>query len=329
MKKMKYLFVFLIALCFLPNMVSATQSVYYNSYKVGDEITVTLDKDGKVKAKFRVIEASKEGNETNVPDDYVKGTADYQYVTAIYEGIIGNSIYADTSEEITYEDSVARSNLVIQAKDAGWINYESIRLLTDEDIHSMIKSLSTEAQTAIYGVNYSKVTNSRSANVEALKEYLPFLFLDSSYWLGEDTVYTTYCPTGQGCAQVLRNYGTAFSSTGFDILTVGNSLGLRPVIKIHKGFVEGGMVCNCEDCVAEEPTVEKYCPNDSKISIQACLDEGTSEENCIKKLCPSTETVENPKTGSYLPILGLGIASLLASVIYVGTKNKTYFKKIK
>ncbi len=310
MKKIKYLFVFLVTLCFLPNMVSATQSVYYNSYKIGDEIIVTLDEEGKVKGKFRVIEASKEGNETNLPDDWKPNeNADYQYVTAIYEETLGESFYTLDENKLTYASSLAHSNLVVNAKDAGWINYKEIRLLTKTDLNTIGASLSSSE----------------------LKEKYPWLYLSKSYWVGENAFVQTMggtCDVNGECSSTTTTFAYAFYKNGIEVNRVDAKLSLRPVIKIHKGFVEGGMICNCEDCI-EEPTLEKYCPNDSKISIQTCLDNGTTEEECIKKLCPSTEKVENPKTGSYLPLFGIVIASIISSCIYVATRNRNYFTKIK
>lgn len=79
----------------------------------------------------------------------------------------------------------------------------------------------------------------------------------------------------------------------------------------------------------EEPKKEKFCPNDSKISIQTCIDGGTSEESCIKKLCPGTEIVENPKTGSYISLVVISIIIVIASAIYASTRNRNYFSQIK
>jgi hypothetical protein len=362
MKKMKYVFTFLLALCFLPNMVSASQSIYYKSYKVGDEITVTLDKDGKVTGKFIVIEASEEKTDKNLPDDYKVGSTSptetpYQYVTAIYQGTLGESAYAKNDDVVTYESSLARSNLVIKATDAGWINPKSMRLLTKSDINSMIKTLSSTAQKEILGDGSTLVSNEEY--VAALKKYLPFLFNNTSYWLGETTVYgTPSCPVGQSCTMAMQNSATAFTSSGVSTLNATSSANLRPVIVIHKGFVEGGMICNCEDCEtkpeekvcpkdstisiqacidggqSEEDcikklceTEDKVCPNDKTVNIQACINGGQSEEDCIKKLCPGTEKVENPKTGSYLPLFGLGLVGIIVGFLYMITRKKTYFSK--
>ncbi len=324
MKKVKYLFMFFIMLCFMPNIVNATQNVYFKSYKIGDKITVTLDKDKKIKGNFIVIDSSEEKN-INLPDnyDFSAATEEFQYVTAIYDGTIGESIFGKNKEQLLYENSILRSNLVIKTKDLGWVNYKEIRYLKKSDLEN------------IGGNNYKFS--------ELVKKY-PWLSLEEAYWLGDDGISNTtggacvpekvcdssgICTTVPKCESITTFLATNISKGEVSQLNINSSIGMRPVIKIHKGFVDGGMVCNCTDCEEGKPAVEnKVCPNDSKISIQKCIDEGTKEELCIKKICPGTEKTENPKTGSYIPfiVLGLGMISLF---ICTSTKNKTYFRKIK
>lgn len=325
MKKIKYLLTFLIAVLVLPNMVSAKENIYFKAYKVGDEITVTLDKDGKVKAKFTVIEATPEGEQKGV-EEFKKGTESYEYVTAIYNGTILESQFT-SGKTVDYKKSLANSNLVINTTDSGWINYESLRLLTLKDLENL-------------GMKNNKVS-------------LEWLLTNTPYWLGEDM---------QG-----ENAYTVDKDGNVSLVSGISKAQIRPVIKIHKGFVEGAMICNCDDCVENErycpndpkisiqacidsgktesfciltlcqkeeikedekteEKVDKVCPNDSKINIQNCIDEGKSEEACIKKLCPNTESVENPKTGNYLPF-GLGLIAVVAGFLYMSTRNKTYFSK--
>lgn len=315
MKKLKYLFTFLFAVLLLPSMVSAKETIYFKPYQVGDEITVTLDKDGKVKGKFRVIEASPEGEQKDV-EEFIKGKEAYEYVTAIYEGTVGESAFT-SGKKVNYEGSLVRSNLVIKTTNLGWINYEEIRLLTRQDLTRI-------------GVENGKVVS-------------PWLIANAPYWLGEDM------------NDSLESY--MVDANGNIVLKNAKELAnIRPVIKIHKGFVEGGMICNCEDCTTTEkycpndPSMsiqscidsgksesfcimtlcnkkqDKVCPNDKKINIQGCIDEGKSEEDCIKKLCPNTEEVENPKTGNHLP-LGIGMISIALGSLYIVTRKKTYFSK--
>lgn len=318
MKKLKYLLTFLMAIFVLPNMVSASETIYFAPYKVGDIITVTLDKDGKVTGNFTVIEASPEGEQKNV-EEFKKGDESYEYVTAVYNGSIFESQFT-SGKNVTYEKSLARSNLVVKTKDLGWINYESIRLLTRSDLEKVKK---------------------QDEGVEA------FLLLSNTpYWLGEDM-------------QEDKAYAVVYGSAS--LVSATSKANIRPVIKIHKGFVEDGMICNCDDCTTEErycpndskisiqscidsgkseslcivtlcekeEVIEKenkVCPNDSKINIQSCIDGGKTEEECIKKLCPNTEPVDNPKTGNYLPF-GIGLIAIVAGFLYMITNKKTYFSK--
>lgn len=315
MKQLKYLLTFLIAVFVLPNMVSASETIYFKPYKVGDEITVTLDKEGKVQGKFIVIEATPEGEQKNV-EEFKKGTESYEYVTAVYSGSIFESQFT-SGKTVDYSKSLARSNLVVKTTDAGWINYESIRLLTLTDLEKL-------------GMKDNKVTES-------------WLLTNTPYWLGENM-------------QEDKAY-TVDKDGNVALVSATSKANIRPVITIHKGFVDGGMICNCDDCTTEE----RYCPNDPKISIQACIDSGKSEslcivtlcekekenkvcpndstiniqscidggkteEECIKNLCPNTEPVENPKTGNYLPF-GIGLIAVVAGFLYMLTNKKTYFSK--
>lgn len=316
MKKLKYLFTLFVALCLLPNVASAAQDTYFKPYAIGDEITVTLDKDGKVKGKFIVIEASPEGTIKDSGEEFTKGTADYEYVTAVYAGTVGTSVFA-SKDATTYLSSAVRSSLVIKTTDANWLNYEEIRLLTLADLTRI-------------GMKDNKVSAS-------------YLLTNAPYWLGENMQDAkAYSVDAKGNVSLINGTSTAQ---------------IRPVIKIHKGFVEGAMICNCSDCGTEkycpndpsmsiqscidsgkeesfcimtlctEKKEDKVCPNDSKVNIQSCIDEGSSEEDCIKKLCPNTEEVENPKTGSYLPIIGFGTIAVIVGAIYLATGKKTYFTK--
>lgn len=321
MKKIKYLLTFLITVLLLPNIVSAKENIYFKPYKVGDEIIVTLDKDGKIKGKFIVIEATPEGEKKDV-EEFKKGNEIYEYVTAIYNGTILESQFT-SGKTVDYTKSLVRSNLVIKTTDSGWINYENIRLLTLKDLEKL-------------GMKDNKVS-------------LAWLLTNTPYWLGENM-------QGEKAYTVDKD--------GNVLLVSGTSKAqIRPVIKIHKGFVDGAMICNCDDCttnerfcpndstisiqscidsgkseslcivtlcekeeIKEEEKVDKVCPNDSKINIQKCIDEGKSEEECIKKLCPNTEIIENPKTGNYLPF-GLSLITVVVGFLYIITRKKTYFSK--
>ena len=344
MKKLKYLFTFMVGLLVVPSLVSATETIYFKNYNVGDEIKVTLSADGTVKGNFIVVEASPQGEQRNV-ESFVKGDEDYEYVTAMYVGPLGTSKFG-SSADVTYERSSVRSSMVIKATNASWDTYELLRLLTLDDI-------------ARIGSSGNSVTAS-------------WVYQNGPLWLGENAIDTT--------AYLLKANGS-FSLE--DITTEAN---IVPVIRVHKGWVENGMICNCEDCMTEEkfcpadpsisiqacidggtsesvcimqlctkenkvcpkdPSISiqscidngtseencikklcnKVCPNDSKVDIQSCIDNGTSEEDCIKKLCPGGEKVENPKTGAYIT-LGLGtILFLLAT--YLLSKKKNYFSRVK
>lgn len=369
MKKLKYLLTFLIAILVLPNMVSANKDIYYTPYKVGDEIVVTLDKDGKVKGKFRVIEASPEGNEKNVPDNYQKGDAKYQYVTAIYEGTVGESIYA-TSKDKTYENSSARSNLIIKTRDLGWINPEEVRLATEDDMDNIHNSLPIDVQKKVEAeLEKIQVDDDKALDIDYLSQIykqmasilakeLPWLYTGDSFWLASEIEQIeVLCSEEENCETTEMDAALIFDKEVVVTYSdISKKQALRPVITIHKGFVDGGMICNCEDCGTEikycpnnskisiqscldkgnsesfciltlcEEKENKVCPNDKKISIQSCVDEGKSEEDCIKKLCPNTEKVENPKTGNYLPF-GIALIALVAGFLFMATKKKTYFSK--
>jgi hypothetical protein len=343
MKKFKYLFTFIFALVLLPTLASAKETIYFQDYNVGDEITVTLDADGKIKGKFIVVEASPEGEQKNV-ESFVKGNEAFEYVTAMYVGTLGSSPFT-SGKEVTYTSSVARSSLVINATDAGWTNYEEIRLLTLADLKNI-------------GISDNKVSAS-------------YLLTYAPYWLGEDM-------QGTSAYSVLKD-----GTVGLTLAT--DTKNIIPVIRIHKGWVEDGMICNCDDCMtdkkycpndstisiqdcidsgksesvcimqlctkevkycpadktisiqecldegnSEEACVEKLCPqdkvcpNDSSIDIQTCIDSGKSEEDCIKNLCPGSEKVENPKTGTIT--FGIGLIVLLVTAYFVSRKCN-YFEK--
>lgn len=91
-------------------------------------------------------------------------------------------------------------------------------------------------------------------------------------WLGENAIGDE--------ASLLR-------ATGIATAPISTKANLVPVIRVHKGWVQGAMICNCEDCLVGE----KYCPADPTISIQACIDSGKSENACIMQLCTKPEKV--------------------------------------
>lgn len=180
------------------------------------------------------------------------------------------------SENITYEKSAARATMVIKATNASWDTYELLRLLNLSDI-------------ARIGSSGNSVTAS-------------WAYQNGPLWLGEDA-------SGSD-AYTLKADGS------FGLVGISTEANIVPVIRVHKGWVEGAMICNCDDCMTEEkfcpanPSIsiqscidsgtsesvcimqlcegkkkEKVCPKDSSISIQSCIDNGTSEEECVKKLC--------------------------------------------
>ena len=261
MKYLRYLIISVVALFLIPRGVSATQTVDYKDFKVGDEITVWLDAAKTRSAKFRIIKDSASGRDTRQPDGQITPNekAAYQWVTAIYEGTVGESIYGVASDaDLSYEHSTLRPNVVVATKD--WKTPKDIRLLTLNDLYSIVGSSDSATVTT------------------ALKKRYPWLLLDKMYWLGDDAFRgTVYMADGTSkeanVARVMTPVGLIFE------LEENDTQYIRPVITIHKGFVEGGMICTCEDC---DP---KVCPNKPSISIQACLDEGKSEEVCIEELC--------------------------------------------
>lgn len=325
MKRLKFLFTFLLALCLLPTVASAAQDIYFKPFHVGDEITVTLDADGKVTGKFIVIQETPEGNIPNAEDDFKKGDNAFEYVTAIYVGTLGESIYSSkTGVDVPVKSTTATSTMILKAIDAGWVNVEDIRLLTLADLASL----------GITAADSSKI-----AEHAWLKTGAP-------YWLGEDVTTTT-----TSAHAIVEADGNVTIGT----LGLAEKANLRPVIRIHKGFVKDAMICNCPDCEEEErfcpndPTIsiqscidsgkdvsfcvmtlctkDKVCPNDSSINIQSCIDGGKSEEECIKNLCPGGKKPENPKTGSYISMIGFGSLILIIGALLVATRKKTYFSK--
>ncbi len=338
MKYLKYLVISMVALFFIPKGVSATQTVDYKEFKIGEEITVWLDSAKTKSAKFRIIENSASGRDKKQPDGQITPNekAAYQWVTAIYEGTVGKSIYGVASDtDLSYEHSTLRPNVVIATKD--WKTPKDIRLLTLNDLYSMVGS-----------TNISDVES-------ALEERYPWLLLEQIYWLGDDafrdTIYNMDGTSKEtNVARAITPVSVIFRSE------TTNSRYIRPVITIHKGFVEGGMICTCEDCddpkvcpnkpsisiqgcidsgKSEEVCIEelckdkptpKVCPNDPKISIQDCIDTGKSEEICIKEKC-TPEKPDNPKTGTYISI-GILICSIVAGFVYFLINKKKYFTKI-
>ena len=292
MKKLKYLLLCMISLLVAPSIIKA-ESVpyYYTPYKVGDAIIVYLNEAKSLTGTFRVIEASAQGTES-VEGEYQKGTAEYQYVTAIYDGNLGLSKFAETQySNVPYATSLAHTNLLIKSRDAGWTTYESIRLLKPSEIVS--------------GAAWVKS--------------------NAPYWLdGIITSGMVPCPTGMSCTQSVSYWQQIVNSEGIittSLLSADNNL--RPVIKIHKGFISGGMICNCDDCEVEE----KVCPNDPTINIQACIDGGKTEAECITKLCPVKDEVENPKTGLSISVLGITGLLVVSTSLYLVSRKKNYFSK--
>ena len=263
----------MVTLFLIPKTVHATQTVDYTEYKVGDEITVWLDSAKTKSAKFRIIKNSAAGRDTRQPDGKITPNekAAYQWVTAIYEGTVGESIYGVASDtDLSYEHSILRANVVKTTK--SWETPKDIRLLTLSDLHSLVGS-----------TDESTVTS-------ALKETYPWILLDKIYWLGDDAFRDRIYKIDGTSKEA--NVAQAMTQTGIIFrFEESDSRYIRPVITIHKGFVEGGMICTCEDC--EEP---KTCPNKPEISIQACLDSGKSESVCIEELCkekPAPKTCPN------------------------------------
>ena len=273
MKYLKYIVICMVTLFLIPKTVHATQTVDYTEYKVGDEITVWLDSAKTKSAKFRIIKNSAAGRDTRQPDGKITPNekAAYQWVTAIYEGTVGESIYGVASDtDLSYEHSILRANVVKTTK--SWETPKDIRLLTLSDLHSLVGS-----------TDESTVTS-------ALKETYPWILLDKIYWLGDDAFRDRIYKIDGTSKEA--NVAQAMTQTGIIYrFEESDSRYIRPVITIHKGFVEGGMICTCEDC--EEP---KTCPNKPEISIQACLDSGKSESVCIEELCkekPAPKTCPN------------------------------------
>ena len=343
MKYLKYLVISMVALFFIPKGVSATQTVDYKEFKVGDEITVWLDAAKTKSAKFRVIENTAAGRETKQPDGEITPNkkAAYQWVTAVYQGTVGESAYGVASEDdLKYETSLLRPNLVVATKN--WKTPEDIRLLTLTDL----ASLAGNADPHYISTH--------------LKTKYPWMVLDKSYWLGNDA-FVDQVQVMEGNSITTREVIVAWGVNTQGVVSgidENTKLGIRPVITIHKGFVEGGMICTCEDCDIPEPkfcpnkpsisiqgcidsgkseevcieelckdkTTPKVCPNDPKISIQDCIDTGKSEEICIKEKC-TPEKPDNPKTGTYISI-GILICSIVAGFVYFLINKKKYFTKI-
>ena len=268
MKYLKYILICMVTLFLVPRGVNATQTVDYKEYKVGDEITVWLDVAKTKTAKFRVIANSAAGRDTKQPDGKItpNKNATYQWVTAIYEGTVGESAYRVASEDdLTYEHSALRPNLVAATKD--WKTPDDIRLLTLNDLATLLgNSVPTYISTH-------------------LKDRYPWMVSSTSYWLEKDAFKVSE-QVVEGTTTTTKSVIVAYAITPAGLLDQVNETtkaGIRPVITIHKGFVEGGMICTCEDC---DP---KVCPNKPEISIQACLDEGNSESVCIERLCKDKE----------------------------------------
>lgn len=292
MKKFKYLL--LLVMFLIPGIVNASEKVYYKGYKVGDEITVTLDKEGKIKEKFIVIKKSDakiEENSSSELDSEIK--EDYYSVTAIYVGSVGNSIFTNEYRATSFNDSKAYSNLLKEVEKLGWKNHKDVRLFTRNDLTSMIATLPVKNQNEIYGRDKECTKNSCPIlpigviDMEDVKKYLPFIFLDNSYWIGEGSFMANAdCGDSDYCVTVMVNYANVMSKNGFNKLKASSNALLRPVITIHKSFIDGGVILNCEDCKVEDIT----CPDNPNISIQTCIENGFTEDECIKQICQDEDT---------------------------------------
>ena len=73
-------------------------------------------------------------------------------------------------------------------------------------------------------------------------------------------------------------------------------------------------------------TLNKTCPNDSKVDITSCITNGKSEEECILMHCPCAGKVENPKTGIY--VTTLFILSCITAIVLFILKGKNYLKRM-
>lgn len=211
---------------------------------------------------------------------------------------------------------------MIKAREAGWTTYESIRLLK----------------------NYEIVSDTT------------WLASNTPYWLdGSMTVSMLPCPTGTSCTQSISYWQQVITVNGsVDILVLSSQANLRPVIKIHKKFVSGGMsvsnnseedktddkvVTEIQECIntgkieaecteeVSSPKEDKLCPNESTVNIQTCINNGSTENECIKKLCPIKDEIENPKTGLNISIISIVGLLLISMSIYIVSKRKNYFKK--
>ncbi len=293
MPKIIYL---LFAMLFLiPGTVIAEENVYYRGYRIGDEITVTLDKAGKVKSKFIVIKKS-DGKLDEKGTNKTKLEAEnYQFVTAIYYDTIGTSVFTNNYSDTSVNDSKAYINLLTMLKMNGWENYQNVRLFTRADLTSMISTLPVKNQNEIYGRNKECTVNSCPIlpvgvmNMESVKKYLPFIFLDTSYWIGESSYMANAdCGDSDYCIAVMENYANVMSSDGFDKLKASSTASLRPVITIHKSYIDNGIILNCVDCEIED----RACPDSPNISIQSCIDNGWTEEICIEQICQAEESYD-------------------------------------
>ena len=332
MKYLKYVAFCIMTLCFIPK-VSASQTVKYKEYKVGDEIIVHLDKqDGNIKQKFKVIASSSAGEDV-YEDKYEQDPAKaYQYVVAIYDGTIGESFYAkEPASSIAFKDSNLFSNLVTTVRNKGWVSPNEFRLLTSDDIESLF--------------------GKKNPSASEIKNKYAWLVLDTPYWLGDagqkGLVHAT-CTSGAeqyDCSKTENAAKVMHSSGELLFYKQEDTVGIRPVIKVHKGFVDGGMDCSTGPIVIPDPKPtpdptptpnptpdvptkeEMFCPNDSKISIQSCIDSGIKESECIKKLCPGTKKPDNPKTGTYISF-GILMIAMVVGIASLCINKKKYFRKI-
>lgn len=271
-------------LCFIPK-VAASHTVKYKEYKIGDEITVSLDKQGgTIKGKFYVIASSAAGEEKSdtleIKQDPSKA---YQYVTAIYDGTIGESVYAENpSSSIAFANSNLLSNLVVTATDKGWVTPRDnkkggeLRLLTSDDIQGLF--------------------GKKNPSASEMKKY-SWLSLGTPYWLGDagqKGVVQATCTSGSDeydCSKE-ENAAKVIDNVTIQWYKQDGTAGIRPVIKIHKGFIDGGVECMTGPVVVPDPEPEptptpkpETCPGKPSISIQSCIDSGKDKDVCIEELC--------------------------------------------
>lgn len=149
----------------------------------------------------------------------------------------------------------------------------------------------------------------------------------------DKTFYAIGKETVQYVVSNLKSGSTAFISGNIELTNIQNGVMIKA--DENSNVTANGTFVSQDGILIEEikPSIDKaeviVCPNDDKINIQTCIDEGNSEEVCIKMLCPNTEVIENPKTGNYLPIFGILMISIVTSLIFISTSGENYFTKLK